>query len=223
MKSFCHTFAERAFRRPLTADENKSVVDRQFEVAKDPEIAVKRVVLRTLTSPEFLYREIGREPDGYKVASRLSYGLWDSMPDQELLRAAASGQLSTKEQIAKQAERMLANPRAKAKIHEFLLTWTRADQPRDLTKDTAKFPGFDPAVISDLRMSLELFLDDVTWSDKSDFRATLARRHGFSQRPAGEILRGQSAARCRIHESEARCRSPGRRADASLFDGQLRP
>ena len=117
LKSFCHTFAERAFRRPLTADENKSVVDRQFEVAKDPEIAVKRVVLRTLTSPEFLYREIGREPDGYKVASRLSYGLWDSMPDQELLRAAASGQLSTKEQIAKQAERMLADPRAKAKIH----------------------------------------------------------------------------------------------------------
>jgi len=173
LKSFCHTFAERAFRRPLTADETKSVVDRQFEVAKEPDVAVKRVVLRVLTSPRFLYREIGREPDGYNVASRLSYGLWDSMPDQELLRAAASGQLSTKEQVAKQAERMLVNPRSKAKLHQFLLTWARADQPRDLAKDTAKFPGFDPAVISDLRTSLELFLDDVAWSDKSDFRQLL--------------------------------------------------
>jgi cytochrome c553 len=173
LKNFCRTFAERAFRRPLSAEETKTVVDRQFDAAQDPEIAVKRVVLRTLTSPRFLYREIGGEPDGYKVADRLSYGLWDSMPDQELLRAAASGQLSNKEQVAKQAERLLADPRAKAKIHAFLLTWAKADEPRDLAKDATKFPGFDPAVISDLRTSLELFLDDVAWSDKSDFRQLL--------------------------------------------------
>jgi hypothetical protein len=173
LKSFCHAFAERAFRRPLTADESKTIVDRQFEVAKDPETAVKRVALRVLTSPQFLYREIGRDPEAYKVAARLSYGLWDSMPDQELLRAAASGELSKKEQVASQAERMLTNPRAKAKIHAFLLTWVKADEYRDLQKDAATFPGFDPAVIADLRTSLNLFLDDVAWSEKSDFRELL--------------------------------------------------
>ena len=66
----CRTFAERAFRRPLSADELKSVIERQFELAKNPEVAVKRVVLRVLTSPEFLYREVGGGPEAYNVASR---------------------------------------------------------------------------------------------------------------------------------------------------------
>ena len=101
---------------------------------------------------------------------QLSFGLWDSMPDQELLNAAAAGQLSTKAQVAKQAERLLGDVRAKAKLRGFLLTWLKADQVRDIAKDSAKFPGFDPAVIADLRTSLELFLNDVVWSEKSDFR-----------------------------------------------------
>jgi len=176
LKKFAREFAAAAFRRPLTDAEKKSLVDRSFDGAKDPVLAVKRVVLRALTSPEFLYRELGpasEYSDAYKTASRLSFGLWDSMPDDELLHAAASGRLSNKEQIAKQAERMLADPRARAKIHAFLLSWSRADQPRDLGKDPKTFPGFDPAVIADLRTSLEMFLDDVAWSDKSDFRQLL--------------------------------------------------
>src|SRR5262249_3746628 len=72
-----------------------------------------------------------------------------------------------------QAERMLVDPRAKAKLREFLLTWLRADQVQDLAKDAKRFPGFDAAVIGDLRTSLELFLDDVVWSEKSDFRQLL--------------------------------------------------
>jgi cytochrome c553 len=173
LRDFCRKFAERAFRRPLTADENKLFVDKQFTAAKDPDIALKRVVLLTLESPQFLYREIGgggAKDAGYGVACRLSYGLWDSMPDQELFSAAGSGQLSTKEQVAKQAERMLRDVRARDKLRGFLLTWLKADQVRDIAKDSAKFPGFDPAVIDDLRTSLELFLSDVVWSDKSDFR-----------------------------------------------------
>ena len=63
--------------------------------------------------------------------------------------------------MTKQAERMLPDPRAKAKLREFLLTWLQVDQPHDLTKDPKKFPGFDAATIADLRTSLELFLDDI--------------------------------------------------------------
>src|SRR5262249_20297830 len=149
------------------------VIDKQFEIAKDSEIAVKRVVLLALKSPEFLYRELGGGPDSYDVASRLSFGLCDSIPDPELQAAASAGKLATREQVAKQAERMLADPRAKAKLREFLLTWLRADQVQDLAKDAKRFPGFDAAVIGDLRTSLELFLDDVVWSEKSDFRQLL--------------------------------------------------
>ena len=77
-------------RRPLKPEEMKLFVDKQFDATKDLDIAVKRVALVTLSSPQFLYREIGGAADGYNVASRLSYGLWDSLPDQELLNAAAS-------------------------------------------------------------------------------------------------------------------------------------
>ena len=88
------TFAERAFRRPLTDDQKRLYVDRQFAAATDPEVAVKRVVLLVLKSPRFLYREVGGGPDAYDVASRLSFGLWDSLPDEELLDAAAAGKLA---------------------------------------------------------------------------------------------------------------------------------
>ncbi|HKB04614.1 MAG TPA: DUF1592 domain-containing protein, partial [Gemmataceae bacterium] len=169
---FCHQFAERAFRRPLSMDEKRIFVDRQFETAKDPDIAAKRVVLFVLKSPRFLYREAASSRDGYAVASRLSFGLWDSPPDAELLKLAAAGQLSTREQVAKQADRMLDDPRAHAKLRDFLHTWLKVDQPPDVAKDPKRFPGFDAAVAADLRASLELFLDDVLWSD-GDFRKLL--------------------------------------------------
>src|SRR5262249_47521211 len=125
------------------------------------------------------YREVGAtavsagRSDALDVAARLSFGLWDSLPDQELVNVASAGRLATKEQVAKQAERMLADPRGKAKLREFLLTWLKADQEHDLAKDARKFPGFDASVIADLRTSLELSLDDIVWSGASDFRRLL--------------------------------------------------
>ena len=65
LREFCRRFAERAFRRPLTDEQKAFFIDRQFKEAKNPEIAVKRVVLLVLKSPRFLYREIGgKSPDG---------------------------------------------------------------------------------------------------------------------------------------------------------------
>src|SRR5581483_11542760 len=149
------------FRRPLTAEQARLFVDRQFEATADAETAVKRVVLFVLKSPRFLYREVGGGPDAYDTAARLSFALWDSIPDAELLAAAAKGELGTRDQLTRQAERMLTDPRAKAKLREFLLTWLKVEQPPDMAKDPKRFPGFDAAVAADLRTSLELFLDDV--------------------------------------------------------------
>src|SRR5262249_47385947 len=141
--------------------------------AKDSETALKRVVLLTLMSPRFLYREVDGGPDSYDVASRLSFGLWDSAPDQELLKAAAAGKLRTREEVTRQAERMLGDMRAKAKLRDFFLTWLRVDYATDVSKDPKRFPGFDAAIVSDLRTSLDLFLDDIVWSGDSDFRRLL--------------------------------------------------
>jgi hypothetical protein len=170
VKQFCATFAERAFRRPLTSGQLTLLVEKVFETAKDFDLAVKRSVLFTLKSPFFLYREVAGGSDDFDAAARLSFALWDSVPDKALLAAAAKGELKSKDQLTKQAERMLADPRARAKLRGFLLAWVHADQPYDLTRDAKKFPGFDPATVADLRTSLELFLDDVLWGESSDFR-----------------------------------------------------
>jgi hypothetical protein len=173
LRAFCSSFAERAFRRPLTDAEKKQLVDRQFDGGSDLDLAVKRVVIRVMMSPEFLYPDVTAGPAGYATASRLALALWDSLPDDALLSAAAKGQLSTREQIAFQAQRMLDDPRAKLKVRQFLLAWLRVDQSPELVKDVKKFPDFDPAIASDLRTSLELFLDDVVSSEASDFRQLL--------------------------------------------------
>ncbi len=163
LREFGRRFAERAFRRPLSEEQKRVYVDRQFDAAKDHETAVKRVVLAVLKSPRFLYREAGTG-DAYDTATRLSFALWDTLPDDELLKAAAAGKLATREQVAKQAERMLGDQRAKAKVHDFVLRWLKVDQVPDVAKDPKRYPGFDPAVVSDLRTSLDLFVDDVIWA-----------------------------------------------------------
>jgi hypothetical protein len=172
-RELAERFVERAFRRPLSPELKRSHVDRQFELARDPEVAIKRVVLLALKSPWFLYKEGGATTDGYATAERLAFALWDSIPDKELLDAAAAGKLGNREEVAKQATRMLADARAKAKLREFLLTWLRVDPAPDLAKDPKKFPNFDLGIATDLRTSLELFLDDVAWSEASDFRQLL--------------------------------------------------
>ncbi len=174
LKEFCSRFAERAFRSPLTPEQRALYVDRQFERAPDPASAVERVVMMVLKSPRFLYANLpGARPDGFATASRLSYALWDSLPDDALLAAAAAGQLASREQVAEQARRMTADPRFAAKLREFFLQWLKIDQLRDLRKDAALFPDFTPAVATDLRTSLELFLEDVLSDERADFRTLL--------------------------------------------------
>lgn len=174
VQAFCTRFVERAFRRPLNEEERQFFVDRQFAQAADEQAAVKRVVLLALKSPRFLYRETGADGfDDYDTASWLAFGLWDSIPDQELLDAAGRGELNSREQIAAQAERMLADPRARFKVREFLHQWLNLGHIQGVSKDQDLFPGFDEAIVSDLRTSLDLFLDDVVWSEASDFRQLL--------------------------------------------------
>lgn len=174
LREFCYQLAERAFRRPLSPDQRRLFVDRQFELAGEPELAMKRVLLLIFKSPRFLYREVGApQPDAFDVASRISFGLWDSSPDEELLKAAANGQLATREQISAQVHRMLPDQRTKAKLDGFFLQLLKIDQVPDIAKDSAAYPEFSPEVASDLRTSLELTLNDIVWSEKSDFRELL--------------------------------------------------
>ena len=177
LKEFGERFAELAFRRPLTAEQQQLYIERQFVETADPEIALNRVILLVLKSPRFLYREVCGSPlnpnDPYHVASRISFGLWDSIPDKTLLQAAARGELATREQVVAQADRMLSDERTTSKLREFFLRWLKIDRVADLSKDPEKYADFSESVANDLRTSLELFLDEVLTSDASDFRSLL--------------------------------------------------
>jgi mono/diheme cytochrome c family protein len=174
LREFCYKLAERAFRRPLSPEQRRLYVDRQFELAGEPELAMKRVLLLIFKSPRFLYREVGAlKPDAYDVASRISFGLWDSAPDEELLKRAAAGELTSREQISAQVHRMLPDLRTRTKLMGFFLQLLKVDQAPDIAKDSAAFPEFSPQVASDLRTSLELTLEEVIGSEKSDFRELL--------------------------------------------------
>ncbi len=174
LREFCLRFAERAFRRPLTDDQRQLYVDRRFAEAGNLELAVQRAVLLVLKSPLFLYRYLeGGCPDCYEIASRLSFGLWDSIPDASLSQAAASGLLTTREQVTRESERMLPDLRTRAKVRDFFLQWLKVDPVPDLAKDPKLYSEFTSEIASDLRSSLELFLDDAIWSGASDIRQVL--------------------------------------------------
>ena len=169
LRTFAAEFAERAFRRPLSAEQRSLVVDRPFADAPDLDTALRRSLLVALGSPRFLFREPPAEADGFATAARLSFAVWDSIPDQPLAAAAARGELATAAEVRGQAERMLADRRTTAKLRAFLLAWLRVDLGPEIAKDPSRHPEFTPEVAADLRTSLELLLDDVL-REGGDFR-----------------------------------------------------
>ncbi|GEP46257.1 hypothetical protein BGE01nite_55480 [Brevifollis gellanilyticus] len=175
LRKFAFTFVEAAFRRPLTEEQKQLYVETMFKVAKSPETAVKRVVLFTIKSPQFLYPGLmmAEKPDAFDTASRLALALWDSLPDKKLYQAATSGKLQTRDQVKAEALRMIADPRTKAKLHGFFHHWLELEHAESTSKDPKAFPGFNQEVLADLRESLLEFIDSVVWDSKSDYRELL--------------------------------------------------
>ncbi len=184
----CSWFVQRAFRRGLDEATRKLYVDRQLE-GRTPEAGAKRVVLMTLLSPRFLYREIG-PTDPYTVAANLSFSLWDSLPDLTLQKAVWEGRLKTPADARREAERMAADPKAWTKLRDFLLLWLKVDDIPDLVKSARRYPEFDPAVAADLRTSMELFLEDAGW----DYRKLMTSPRVFMNGRLSKVYGGGLAA-----------------------------
>lgn len=183
--AFATRFVTAAFRRPLSPEETQRYVTTLFRDDPDPEHALRRVLLLTLKSPHFLYTELPSlattptpaatppAPDPHHIAARLAFSLWDSAPDRDLSSVAAAGRLRTRPEVTAQARRLLTDPRARAKLREFFAQWLQIRYVEDLSKNATLFPAFTPELIDDLRTSLTLFVDDVVWSERSDYRELL--------------------------------------------------
>ena len=194
LRSFCDRLVERALRRPLSEEQERLYIDSQFEKTDDEETAVRRIVMLALKSPRFLYCEIGGENDAFDVASRLSFGLWDCPPDNQLWNGAKGNSLDSRVKVARAAARMANDPRTKTKLREFFHYWLKLDHLTDVSKDPEQFVGFDRALLSDLRTSLELTIDEFVSQEQPDFRQLLLSNETFLNRRLADFYSVQLAA-----------------------------
>lgn len=170
VKSFCHKFVSRAFVKNLTEEERQFFVDQHFEQELSLRDQVKRVVIMTLKSPRFLYPRIEKRDRSHELARRLSLVLWDSLPDKQLIEMASKNELENEDKLTGEIYRLVQDSRSKQKLLSFLHHWLKTNHAEHVSKDADLFPDFDDQVAADLKTSLELYLNDVLWSQKSDFR-----------------------------------------------------
>jgi len=172
------TFAKRAFRRPVSQKE----VERLLGVFQDASAAgesfensAKLALEAVLVSPHFLFRgELQVEPDNpgkpypvddYGLASRLSYFLWSSMPDEELFRAAEKGTL--RKNLDAHVKRMLKDPKAHALVENFAGQWLQLRNLKLAAPDPKQFPNFDEGLRASMLKETELFFEYILKEDRS--------------------------------------------------------
>ena len=167
--------ALRAFRRPPQADEIERLL-KLYDVGEkqeggDFEKAMKLPIRGLLVSPYFLFRgEVEQGADtyplgAYEVASRMSYFLWSSMPDDELLDVARSGKLLDPKVLEAQTRRMIEDPKSISLAENFAPQWLQIRRLEDMRFDPAKFPGMDPQLKKDMIQEAVLFFHEVMTQD----------------------------------------------------------
>jgi hypothetical protein len=181
---FVRSMGLRAFRRPLTETEERRY-EKTFEAAAARSgqflDGAQIVIEAMLQSPKFLFRiERGSAPEhrGYEIASRLSYFLWDSMPDEALFHNAASGELATMRGVEMAVQRMLKDPRARQALDEFASQWLRFDLIRNAVKDRTLYRQFTPELGAAMAEETRLLIADLVWNDRS-FMELFTAGYGF--------------------------------------------
>ncbi|MFT3840895.1 MAG: DUF1592 domain-containing protein [Myxococcaceae bacterium] len=167
-KSFLDTFATRAYRRPLTSDERAALMTTFGDATAAGATFTEAVAIMSahlLQAPQFLYQVedsagAGRALTGYELASRLSFLLWDSVPDDELLALAADGTLEDPGTVAAQAQRMLASPKADSALARLLREWTATARLTPADKDVSVFPFFTQAYAKSMNDAFDRFSID---------------------------------------------------------------
>ena len=217
-------FLARAYRRPVTQAEVERLVV-LATLAQDEglswEASMQRAMLAALVSPKFLFRlELDDRPsplattepaapsslapqalDEFQLASRLSYFLWSTMPDEELFTLAGKGELT--KNVDAQVRRMLADPKSNSLVDQFAMQWLQLQRLKTVSPDTKLFPQFNDTLRAAMFKETELFIDAIIREDRSildlidaDFtfvNRPLARHYGLedamAKRPEGDQRR----------------------------------
>jgi hypothetical protein len=168
---FIRDFGRRAFRRPLTADEASrytTLFDAEANTRKSFQTGARIVVEVMLQSPNFLLRiENGADPKSkaYETASRLSYFLWNTMPDEALFASAGKGELDTPAGVERVARRMLCDTKSRQAVGEFISEWLRFDRLLTTVRDRRAYPEFTSELIGAMTEETSRFVSDLVWSN----------------------------------------------------------
>ncbi len=171
---FIRVFGRKAFRRPLDDSEVKRY-EALFAQEKEFLSGAQVVVETMLQSPHFLFH-LAQGP--YGAAGRLSYFLWDTLPDEELFRAAKAGELDTPVGVEKQVSRMLRDSRAQDALDEFLAQWMRFDRLRNAIRDRRLFPEFTAELVGAMTEETRRLFRSLVWEDR-DFREFFTASYAY--------------------------------------------
>lgn len=163
--------ARLAYRRPATAADVKTLVGFFDSGRKDGgsfDAGIQYALERLLVDPDFLLR-VHREPvSDIEVASRLSFFLWSSIPDERLLDLAERGQLTKAGNLEKEARRMLADPRATdALVDGFVAQWLNLRRVEESVVDPDRYPHYDESLLQAFQRETELFVGNTIHEDRS--------------------------------------------------------
>ena len=211
-RQITQNLARRAFRRPVTAEDMTRLMPFYEAGRRDGgtfDQGIEQVVAAVLVSPQFLYRALlgtgsrgpqgaapGVSPNGefaltdLELASRLSFFLWNTGPDEELLTLAEANGLTKPGVLEKQVKRMLADPRASSLVTSFAMKWLNLTTLDQIIPDPILFPGFNDQLRHDFSMEAEAFIGSIFSEDRSvlelltaDYtflNERLARHYGIS-------------------------------------------
>ncbi len=198
-EDFAHRFGGRAFRRPLDSAEVSALLD-VYEQGREQgfEVGIERMIEALLQSPSFLYRsELGAQAEDagegdltpYEIATQLSYFLLDSTPDEELMAAAESGELSEPEVLEAHVERLLATEAVRENVNRIVADWfgvrqilSKSTKSTSLLSNLREADQVPSAIANELLTSARLFIDDVLWQSESPLNELVQSRHMFVNR-----------------------------------------
>ena len=178
-KQILSNLVRRAYRRPVSAEDLRGPLE-FFHKGRQHggfDAGIERALTAVLVSPEFLFRTEAPEPASsgtgvtplspVELASRISFFLWSSIPDDQLLAAASSGDLGRAEGLERQVRRMLADPRAANFATNFAGQWLRLRSLESFSPNARLFPDFDDNLRQALRTETELFVESIVSEDRS--------------------------------------------------------
>ena len=201
-RHFIESYGARLFRRPLRESETLArlkTASAGAERSGDFYAGLKLALTSLLVAPEFLFRVETAEPDpansrqyrldGYTKAARVSFLLWDSGPDQELLAAARNGAIHTEAGLKQQLSRMISSPRFEDGVRAFFTDMLQLDGFENLVKDPAIYPKFNQTVSDSAREQTLKTIIDLLVHKKRDYRDLFTSNETFINRPLAAVYR----------------------------------